>query len=203
MWRQRVLLSSAVGALLAGPAMAAPEPLSCSGAFARDTSHERLAQEFGTRNVASRTIDGPEGEKLRATVIYPDDGERRIEVLWWDEKGRRRPSAIRTSGKGWTAPRNLRVGMSASEVERINGRPFAVSGFGWDYGGAATDWKGGALANAGGCTLLVIFAPDEQAPEKELTAVSGDREVLSSGRSFRAVKATIRQLSIGYPDAGR
>lgn len=199
-----ILLSCVLGACLGSPAMAAPEPLSCSGAFARDTSHERLVKEFGARNVAFRTIDGAEGEKLKATVIYPNDDERRVEVIWWDEKGRRRPGSIRTSGQGWTAPHALRVGMSMSEVERINGRPFALSGFGWDYGGAASDWKGGALASVpGGCTLLVIFTPDERAPEKELTAVSGDQEVLSSNRNLRAVKATVQQVSIGYSDTGR
>ncbi|HEX2556427.1 MAG TPA: hypothetical protein VHL98_22245 [Microvirga sp.] len=196
-----ILLSLTIGALLGNPVMAASEQLSCSGPFARDASHEGLVKEFGTRNVTYRTINGPEGEKLKASIIYPNDDQRRVEVIWWDEKGRRRPSTIRTSGKGWVAPRDLRVGMSAADVEAANGRSFEVSGFGWDYGGTVTDWKGGALASmAGGCTLLVIFDHDERAPEKELMAVTGDRQFLSSNRNFRAVKATIRQVSIGYPD---
>ena len=198
------LLPLALSTLLDTSVAAAQEQLSCSGPFARDTSHERLVKEFGTRNVTFRAIDGPEGEKLKASVLYPTDEERRVEVIWWDEKGRRRPSAVRTSGRGWTGPGNLRVGMSASDVESANGKPFAVAGFGWDYGGAATDWKGGALAALpGGCQLLVVFTHDERAPEKELAAVSGDRQFLSSNRNFRAVKATVLQMSIGYADRER
>jgi hypothetical protein len=93
----------------------------------------------------------------------------------------------------------LRVGMLATEVERINGRSFEVTGFGWDYGGFATQWKGGTLSKIpGGCALIVAFQPDENAPEDKLNAVSGDQQVRSNSQEFRATKPKIKDFLLRY-----
>src|SRR5690606_35945044 len=102
-------------------------------------------------------------ETVTASVIFPRDKARRIEVLWIDEKRRRNPSEIRTGiDSTWRTAQGGRRGMSLSEIETLNGRPSELWGFGFDYGGTRLDWKGGALATqAGGCTLTQRFTMRE------------------------------------------
>ncbi len=200
---KRLHCRGVIGALAvcmtAFPALA--EDLKCEGPFAKDTSHKRLVEAFGQPNVTLETISGAEGIEMKASVIFPTDPERRIEVMWWDEERQTRPSSIQATGKGWIGPRGVRVGMSLSEVEAVNGKPFSLYGFSWDYGGTATDWKNGKLATTpGGCTLLIVFAPAENAAQAALNRVSGDTQFSSSSKGMLAVKPSVQKLSIGYPE---
>lgn len=187
--------------LIAGAAHAqVPETLDCTGVFGRDSSHARVVQVFGARNVVFRKIHGPEGSELMATVVFGSDQRRRLEFLWHDEKARRRPSHISVGrGSAWRGPHGLAIGTALTEVERVNGRPFVLSGFGWDYGGTVTDWKGGALARLpGGCRLLVRFEQGANPPGKAAEAVSGDRDFSSNNRNMRAVKPIIYEIIMSH-----
>src|SRR5258708_28496619 len=98
------------------PAAEAKNVLQCEGAFARDSSHAKLLQAFGKSSVAFTDIDDAEGEKVKASVIYPDEPRRRVEVLWYDEKTRSRPSSIRVGFKSqWRTVRGLRIGSDLAD----------------------------------------------------------------------------------------
>jgi len=49
--------------------------------------------------------------------------------------------------------------VTLAEMERINGRPFGLAGFAWDYGGRVTAWRGGALSRPlpGSCRIGIDF----------------------------------------------
>ena len=95
----------------------------------------------------------------------------------------------------------LGLGAGLGEVEAVNGRPFAVSGFYWDYGGYATDWKGGTLAALpGGCTLSVRFNPDPKAAGAAADRVSGEKTFSSSSPALKAVTPIVSVLSIDWPE---
>src|SRR5262249_9128805 len=104
-------------AITVSVAPAAPQPtdgknvLQCEGAFARDSNHARLVQAFGRSSVAFTDVDGAEGAKVKASVVYPDDSRRRVEVLWHDEASRSRPATIRVGFKSqWRTLRGMRIG---------------------------------------------------------------------------------------------
>jgi hypothetical protein len=142
-----------------------------------------------------------EGEETRGTVIFGKDPRRQIEVIWWDEKNRTRPSMIRIKGVGWTGPRGIKVGASLADVEASNGRPFTLSGFSWDFGGYVTNLKDGALASIpGGCRFGIRFDPDPKASEARLSKVIGDREFSSSLPAMKAVAPRVSEISLGYPE---
>jgi len=174
-----IRLAALVAALVATASLApaAPQPaegknvLQCDGAFARDSSHAKLVQSFGKSSVAFTDIDGAEGEKVKASVIYPDEPRRRVEILWHDEKARARPSTIRVGFKSqWRTVRGLRIGSELAEVEKINGRPFKLVGFDWDLGGRVSDWMGGTLATLpGGCDFRLAFNPWATPPTRPAT----------------------------------
>ncbi len=176
--------------------------LTCTGPFGRDASHASITEIVGKENVVFTDVDGAEGEKIKATVLFPKNAQRRIELIWADEKKRKGLATLSLSPESaWIAPNGVRIGMSLAEVEKLNGRAFTLSGFDWDYGGYVTDWKGGALGAAipGGCTVHVRFTVPDDAPEGPASEVAGDREFPSSDKNMRAVKPIVGSLGFGFP----
>lgn len=176
--------------------------IKCDGVFGRNGSHAGLAKAFGTDNVIDQEIDSAGGKKIKASVLYPDHPKARLEFVWRDEKARRQPTMIRAKDQsGWATANGIRIGMALADVEKINRKPFKLSGFDWELGGRVTDWQGGALGERqpGGCTLGVEFVHSEDAPEANLNKVSGDREFRSDNADMRAVEAYVAAVTISYP----
>src|SRR5262245_53127475 len=109
---------------------APPRQLACSGAFAADSSHIRLAQVYGQQNVVFDSVDGPGKTKLAASILFPKDPTRRLEILWQNETSRTGTRVIAINGRsGWAAPRGVRLGLQLAALEKINGKPFKLTGF--------------------------------------------------------------------------
>lgn len=206
---------------LAVPAIAAEAPasaaaaemrtLACEGPFARDASEASLKEAFGAENVEYKTVAGAEGMEAQATVIYPNDPARSVTVFWWDEAARAKPASIQVQADFaadpdgadlwktailWQSPQGIRIGSTAEEIEKLNGKPFDISGFGWDYGGFAVGWNGGALEPAeGGCNLTVRFNPSvAETPDGAM----GDTQLKSDSPEMRAAKPRVTEFTIGY-----
>jgi hypothetical protein len=184
--------------IMALDAQAADE-LKCEGPFSSDSDHKRLVTAFGRSNV-TRTIVHEEAEEIQASLVFPKDQARSVEVIWHDQKARKRPAAIQVSGNGWYGPKGIRVGMTLSEVESLNGRPFLLYGFSWDFGGTVSDWKGGSFASlSGGCRLIVIFSPDPKSDEAVQMKVASDNEFGSDQAEIKAVSPRVEKIGVSYP----
>jgi hypothetical protein len=200
--RINLALASLALLLAASAAVAAPKKpeqiIACSGPFAKGVTHARLVKAFGKRNVAIERVGIGEGEMQTASVIFPHDKTRRIEILWIDEKRRRNPSEIRTGIEStWRTGQGIRRGMSLGEVEALNGRPFELWGFGFDYGGTSLDWKGGALdKQAGGCTLTLRFMMREGADNAEVYI--GEQSLMSDSEAMRKADPEVDAVMLRF-----
>ena len=176
-----------------------PRVIACSGVFAKDSSHLKLATRFDSRNVAFTEVDGPEGSRLMASVLFPKDPKRRLEVLWQNEASRSDTHLIVINGQStWTAPKGLRLGLALPALEKLNGKPFRLSGFDQPNGGSAIDWDGGALDRLpGGCRLGIRLVPDAKATEAVRNDVMG-KDFASNDPKMRAAKPIIAEIIIGY-----
>jgi hypothetical protein len=185
--------SSTIPPPAAGPALR----LACDGPIGAETSKDSLTRLFGAENVVDQTVPGPEGTQNIATVLYPNDPKKRLEIVWMDEKAKTRPGDASISGadSDWIGPGGLRLGATLEEVERVNGGPFRLQGFGWDYGGFVSNWQGGTLAGAAGCAVTVRFDTAEGA---DLNGISGEGEILSGNPKVRAAHPHVVRLAIGY-----
>ena len=185
--------------LLFAAAPAAAAQITCDGPFAPDSSEARLVEAFGAGNVVSGEVPGPEGTTIFATTVYPDDPERSMEFGWWDDAAREGLSYA-TIALADTAPGGLEYGMSIAEAEQLNGAPFELSGFGWDYGGYA-GFLGGALGDLeGGCRLSAGFQPTAEPPaDIDMTPVYGDVLLSSDEPLLELLDARIETITIGYP----
>lgn len=182
--------------LVASPAMAAD--IKCKGPFAANSSVTDLQEAFGAENVVTGDTDGPEGSTIHASVVFPDDPEKRMTFVWWDEGADRDISYVELPQDAQVA--GLAEGMTVAEVEALNGAPFMLAGFWWDYGGYA-DFPGGHLGRLpGGCAVSVFFSADNYAPEGvDVTAVTGDREVKSSEPLLATLAAKVDAITLSYP----
>jgi len=173
--------------------------VACSGAFARDSSHIRLAQVFGPNNVIFDAVDGPDSSKLPASILFPKDPARRLEVLWTNESSRSGTQLIVINGRSnWSGPRGLKLGLQLTALEKINGKPFKLTGFGQD-GSTVAGWEGGALSKlAGGCQVGLRLVADRRAPDDARSKVAAAKELMSNDAGLRAVRATVAEILIGY-----
>jgi hypothetical protein len=181
-----------------------PEPartVACSnGAFAKNSGHLRLAQAYGVHNVDFTEVAGDDGSTLMASVVFPNDPKRRLEVLWDDDTERAGTRMIVIGGQStWTAQKGVHLGLPLAAVEKLNGKPFRLMGF--ENGGMAvvSDWNGGALGLlTDGCRMTVQFKPDPKAPAATLDAASSDKEFASNDPAIRAAKPTVGEIIVGY-----
>ena len=174
--------------------------VTCGGVFARDSTHLKLAIKYDSRNVVFGQVDGPDGTKIPGTILFPNDPRRRLEVLWSNEASRTDPSVIAINGKSqWTAPKGLKLGLPLAALEKMNGRPFKLSGFGADGTASVAGWEGGGLSSLpGGCKVGMRLAADSKAPADARNALAADKEFLSNDASMRAVKPVVVEILIGY-----
>jgi len=184
---------------------AAPKPaavshaVTCSGVFAKDSNHLKLMQAFQPKNVEYGEVAGAGGSKLNATILFPNDPKRHLEVLWENEAARSTTSLIVITGQStWTGPKGLKLGLALAALEKLNGKPFRLSGFDQPEGSVVTDWQGGALASLpGDCKVGIKFAPDRKAAADVLAAAAG-KELTSDDAKVRAVKPTVAEIIFGY-----
>jgi hypothetical protein len=173
--------------------------VACSGAFAKSSSHLKLAQVFGPLNLTFTEVDGPQNSKIMASVLYPKDPKRHLEVWWNNEGSRSDTSLIVINGQSiWTGPKGLHLGLPIAAVEKLNGKPFQIAGFDQDNAGSALDWQGGALDKIpGGCKVSVRVAADSKASEDARKAAAG-KTLMSNDAAVRAVQPKIVEIIVGY-----
>jgi hypothetical protein len=177
-----------------------PQVVACSGVFGRDSSHVKLAMAFQSRNVAFTQVDAGSGGKAMASVLFAKDPKRRLEV-WWSKPASRSDThlIVINGGSDWTAPGELRLGLTLAELEQLNGKPFKLLGFDKNNVATLSNWNGGGLAAIpGGCKVGISLRPAPTAPASAISALSADREFTSGDAALRAVNPTVSEILVGY-----
>ena len=187
----------------AKPQPAPPRVVACSGAFARESNHVKLATFFGNDNVSWTQVDGPDATKLNASVLFPKDPKRRLEVLWNVEASRSDTQLIVINGQStWTGPKGIKLGMTLAALEKLNGKPFVMRGFKGDSGGMVTSWDEGALSKlAGGCRVGIRLAPDPKAPsppQGQDDVLLSDKDYVSNMPAIKPQSPKIAEIIVGY-----
>ena len=170
--------------------------LNCT-AFA-EMSEAALRAAYGEDNLVEQTLPGAEGESYTATVLYPNDPSRRLEIVWEDQATKLRPANVSVSGENsvWTGPNGLSLGDELARIEQLNGRPFKLWGFGWDYGGWVSDWNGGAFAPGDdSCITRVRFEATA-----ENNNAQGDAEFRSDNAEIREANPKVVTFALVFPE---
>lgn len=174
--------------------------LACDGVFSRDTTQAKLAAQFGPRNVVFKEVDGADGGRDKATVLFDEDPTRRAVVVWRDAAAKAGPASINISAPStWVGPGGIHNGLPLQEVEKLNGGAFKIKGFESKNGGLASSFKGPLGSPPGGCTMTVRFEPGIANPlPPRFSAITGDKDVMSSNPLMRRTRAQVSEWTVNY-----
>jgi hypothetical protein len=174
--------------------------VACVGAFSKDSSHLRLAMTYDSKNVAFADVSADGGTKVQASVLFPNDPKRRLEVWWANPAARSQTYLIVINGQStWSGPGGMKLGLTLAQLEKLNHKPFKVKGFNKDGVATVSDWDGGLLSNlAGGCKSGLSLRADPKVPADTISALTDDKEFSSSDAAIRAAKPAVSEVLIGY-----
>lgn len=206
-----VALAVASGPASAGAGQAGPDWLIVPGvrvgAITRAAGELDLVRAYGLGNVRNQSVHVGEGIAERGTVVFPDDPTRAAAVLWKDLQNNWLPERVQITGSRslWRTAQGIALGTSLKDIERMNGRPFALTGFGWDYGGTIIAWMQGRLEREFTKGGRIIFrlrpagrSPASGAARRLIVSVSGDRVFRSSHSAMRQINPRVYQMIIEF-----
>jgi hypothetical protein len=215
-----ILAACQAGDRRANPESARPDPpatdsTSLSGVAALDqwklapgtrssinsgTSEAELRQRYGSSALESIRVELGEGETAPGTVLYPSDSLRRLEIIWRDTLGRQQPARliVRGAGSQWQVGPGISLGTSLKDLERLNRQPFTLAGFGWDYAGVITDWKGGALDSVLNGVKVYLDPGPAQHESAAYSQVLGDRDYSSALPPMQQLNPKVAQIFVDF-----
>jgi hypothetical protein len=182
-----------------------PQPryeLECRAQFGPKATHADLVKAYGAKNVTFGEVTRAEGEKVKATILFAKDPTRRLEIEWFDEKRRARPSVITVfkDGNQWTGPLGIQNGLYIWEIEKLAGKPFKINGFEFDVAGAM-HIEGTKLEKLpGGCKLGGHFDIDRALPH-DLIRFVGEVEIDSNDPDLLKLNPKLWIFTLSYPAA--
>jgi len=176
---------------------------------ARDAVHASdseasLRARYGDSNVVAGDVEIGEGETERGTILFPGDASRRLAILWTYTLRRTNPRrvAIDATPTRWIVFPGVTIGTSLAELERLNGRPFRLYGFHFDYAGTVDSWEGGRLdqhwpTRPGSSRFVWLrLRPDSGANDDLVGKVTGDRVFSSADAAMRQLNPKVYDLFV-------
>ena len=168
------------------------------GPITRTTTLSDLRRIYGAGNVRPEAIEAGEGETAPGATVFPDDSLNQVQVAFRDSSGTApRFVVIRGDTSVWHTDRGVTLGTTLATLTALNGRPFVLLGFGWDYGGTVASWNGGSLAvDSGAGRFIVRLHPTRIGPAADSLArdVLGDREYASDRPAMAALEPAVAEL---------
>lgn len=187
------------GGMVDDTTAASSHAITCSYPVRPGESAQGILERFG-KDARREQLEG-EGGAYDAVVLWPDNPDKRLEISFSDDR-MEEVSAVHIASQSplWTVA-GMKIGTTLDQVERLNGRPFQLYGFEWDYGGTVFDWNGGALGTIeGGCSVGVLMA--ERPPMDSILPdeLIGERALRSDLPSLKSLKVEVNHLWISFPD---
>ena len=169
-----------------------------TGPITRTTTLADLRRIYGDASVRIEDVDVGEGETAPGATVFPDDSLRRVQVAFRDSAGTvPRFITIRGDTSAWHTEDGVTLGTRLARLAQLNGRPFVLMGFGWDYAGTVVSWNGGRLASdSTGGRFIVRLRPRLTGPVADSLQrdVLGDREYSSDRPAMRRLDPSIYEL---------
>lgn len=168
-----------------------------------EVTEQKLKATFGAKNVINATVGTVEGQTSPGTTLFPGDPKRRVQFTWKNPKKRDRVEMIRVvddfSSRWATVPAGIRIGTSLAQLEKLNGKPFTISGFDWDYGGNIVSFNKGKLdkilKSRDGKTIIALrLNPPTGKSVSE--GLLGDREILSNNKALRQLAPRVTSIQL-------
>lgn len=170
--------------------------------FHASDSEATLVARYGRTEVVRGPVDLGEGETEPGTIVFPRDSTRRLQVHWSDTTAFARPSrvVVYDSASRWRIYPGVGMHTSLQELERLNARPFVLTGMGWDYSGTVMRWEKGVLDRLWppqpGHLRLVWLRLSREANDALLAQVGGDHDFRSDLPAMARLNPRVYEMAI-------
>lgn len=166
------------------------EPGVRAGILTRESTHQSLVQLLGPEAVIKEDLHVGESTWVQGTIIYPNTNNELL-IYWQNEDYETiRQIAISKPGGQWQTMKGIHIGQSIKEVTAINGGPFNLTGFQWDYAGKTLNWQGGKLSTH----LTLAF--DYNGDISIYPFLIGDKIISSDNSSLLKLDPRVRQIIV-------
>ncbi len=170
------------------------------GPIRASTTKSELVAMFGADAVRDAEINLGEGDHAPGTLIYPNDQTRSLAIVW--ESGYVKVCyGLDWYGKKkcrWKTEQGISIGTTLKDLEKLNGRPFKMAGFGWDYSGVVHSWEGGKLSGllgkGGVCLMLGTRRGGRLTPEEG--QMQGDGDYPSSDQALQKLNPRVYSMTV-------
>ncbi len=184
------------------PWLVGPEPR--ADLLHADASEASLRARFGPAAVRPDSVYVGEGFSEYGTLLFPDDSARRLAIVWTDTALRSHPEYVYVSGtlSTWRLYPGVGIGTDLKTLESLNGGPFQLAGFGWDYSGTTGSFNGGRLdtlwrgAAGLGSAVLLRLDPATGGLDSLTQQVEGDRMFSSGEPAMQRLNPRIYQILV-------
>lgn len=158
--------------------------------YAAHSLENDLIQTFGSQNVKRQDIYLGEGAMAPGYVIFGDT-RNELEVYYDSSIVKDRPAFVRISqtGTDWKSAEGITIGTTLEQLVKLNGKPITFWGFGWDYGGAVSNWNAGKIDSR---LMIVLEDTRQNTPE----AILGDKEILSTAKGVDAKRIKVSIINV-------
>lgn len=197
--RNAAVAMVALAAIPAGPAAARDArdrtivPGKRVGAITATSSRASLARVYDAAKMKTAKIHVGEGETAPGLTILPGTPDE-LQIQFAQNGG---IEFVRIRGRRarWRTRTGIGIGTTAATLAKLNGRPFSVTGFGWDYPGRVIDWRGGRLG--GKVRLLVLeLGPTRKVPPARERKVLGEGPFSSAHPVMKQKRLVVRGMLI-------
>lgn len=182
-----------------------------AGPITSSTTEEELVRLYGADNVVETVIQSGMIEPEPVMVIFPDQPKKTAVIHWrYSPKGKV-PAMIEIDNEGslWKTAEGITVGTSLQTIQRINGKPVVLTGFGWEYAGTIIHANGGRLKALGQVahdksirhrSLTLRVAPRaESLSSSDDGQLLGEREFLSDHPAMTRAQPQVYEMLIVFP----
>ena len=171
------------------------------GPLKKDGSESDLIRAYGQSAVTGTEVTNGDHGSSAASVVFANDPMRKVTIEWADPGARRIPSRVTVEGDSsiWTLSGGVTLGTPLEELERLNGRPFELSGFDWDGAGGVSSWRDGHLTSLlkQGVTVSLRPRAADRISEVYKTVV-GDSTFTSDLGAMRAVHPRVYRIVVYF-----
>jgi hypothetical protein len=163
---------------------------------------------FPGATVKDDELELDEGYVLQATFVNREKRPESMAIVWSSDGHPKQVYLCRGRGRGeckWhaTAPGgNIGVGVKMLDLEKINGKPFTIHGFGYGYGGNIEAWDGGKIEkfDCNNSLLLGVDGVRNREGDFTVSITSEEKQSFSGNRSIPTTNEGLRKLNPAITD---
>lgn len=190
------------------------------GPITASTVRADLRRLFAQTAVSDGELELDEGMVFPATFVARGTPAESLAIVWTGAGADAHPKQVyicrgRRPGTckyhAAVPGGDIAAGTRLADLEKLNGKPFTIQGFGFGYGGSVLSWDGGKLAKIDCHSSLSLAIDGERNREGELAmdltaeeraTFTGNRPVPSNTPALVKLNPAVTEILFKFPEPG-